>query len=80
MVRVRKAPLRINWSLAIVAAIPTVPAAISAYSAYRAERTSRETHKIVNSRMDELLTINRAQSRQEGVIEGERRERDQTDK
>ena len=53
-------------------------AAAAAYFAAKAAAQGKETHQLINSRMDELLAAARALSRAEGVAAGEQAQRDRT--
>lgn len=57
---------------AIVALSTVVTASISGYALIQ----SKQTHMLINSRMDELLAAARAASRAEGVAAGEQSQRD----
>lgn len=60
--------------ISVIAGVAAVFAAtVSAYFSYRAVAISRETHLIVNSRMEEFLRLARLASRAEGVLEEKER-------
>lgn len=56
--------------ISIVAQVCTTAAAIAAgYFAYRAKAVAIETHRVVNSRVDEFLAMAKKSFRAEGVLE-----------
>lgn len=57
-------------SISIVTSVSAVlMAGISAYFAFRAKAISAETHKIVNSRMTEFMTMAEKSFKAEGVLQ-----------
>lgn len=70
------ADLSSNQTMVILAVIALVPA----WFAYLAKRQAKQTHLLVNSRMDELLRLSKTASKAEGKLEGvqEEKERQET--
>jgi hypothetical protein len=56
----------------IVGFFGVITATISLFGVYIA----RQTHTLINSRMDEMLKLTRSESRAEGVAAGEQAQRD----
>jgi Na+/H+ antiporter NhaA len=62
-------------SIAILTGVGfTVTNVISSFFAYRISKQSKETHILINSRMEQLLKLEKAKSLQEGVDQ-ERKDR-----
>lgn len=59
--------------VAIIAALGSITSALVGSATFY---ISRNTHKLINSRMDELLQSARALARSEGQAEGEQLQRD----
>ena len=60
----------------LVALIVTIGSVVTGSIAAMALQQSRQTHMLINSRMDELLAAARALARAEGVLLGEQNQRD----
>jgi Asp/Glu/hydantoin racemase len=63
-------------SISIITSLSAVAMAfVSAYFSYKAKSVSEETHKLVNSRMGELLELAKSSSKAEGKLEGKQEAR-----
>jgi len=62
----------------LVALIVTIGTAVTAAISGYALIQTKQTHMLINSRMDELLAAARAASRAEGVAAGEQSQRDRS--
>lgn len=58
--------MTIDWNIVLAGLIATTPATITAFAAlvqaWKAKNQATETHKSVNSRMDQMLDLNRKEA------------------